>query len=96
MSAATMLRILDQMLKPRTIGDLVLGYIRSRGENGATDEEIQIALRTGGNTCRPRRIELMRAGLVEPATTMDEHGWPAVRTRLTSHGRKATVYEANA
>ena len=43
---------------------MVLDAIRSAGERGMTDEEVQEALNMGGSTQRPRRGELAQAGLV--------------------------------
>ena len=62
----------------------VLAYIRSQGERGATDEEIQQALEMQGNTERPRRGELVEAGLVKKSDA----------TRKTSSGRAASVWVA--
>lgn len=45
-----------------TLRALVLDYLRSHGP--ATDEQIADALGMSGNTERPRRVELERAGLV--------------------------------
>lgn len=59
----------------------VLEYLTSRGEIGATDEEIQCALQLNPSTQRPRRIELMRKGLVVA------HG-----DRKTKSNRLATVW----
>src|SRR5262245_58624181 len=66
----------------------VLDFIALKGEYGATDEEIQMALRMSGDTQRPRRVELVDGGWVEVSTltrptlsenaaavwTMSEHG----------------------
>lgn len=60
----------------------VLQYLKDRGAQGATDEEIAIALSMNPNTERPRRIELVEKGLV--IDTKDQ--------RVTSSGRKATVW----
>jgi hypothetical protein len=62
----------------------VYDFIRSRGAEGATDEEIQVALSMTGNTERPRRWELRRAGLVRPSGL----------TRKTVFGGSATVWVA--
>jgi hypothetical protein len=62
----------------------VLDYITSRGTEGATDEEIQGALKLSPNTERPRRIELVEQGAVEKSGI----------TRLTSSRRKAAVWVA--
>lgn len=60
----------------------VLEYILECGTDGATDEEIQRALEMNPSTQRPRRIELVEAGLVVDST----------RTRLTISGRSAVVW----
>ena len=52
--------------------------------NGATDEEVQYALDMNPSSQRPRRVELVEAGLVRDAG----------RTRLTRAGRKAVVWVA--
>lgn len=59
----------------------VLDYLTSRGEHGATDEEIQLALELNPSTQRPRRIELVRKGLVV-----------ARGDRKTKSNRLATVW----
>jgi hypothetical protein len=51
--------------------------------HGLTDEEQQAALKMNPSTQRPRRVELVRRGLVA------EFG-----TRRTSSGRMATVWRA--
>jgi len=43
---------------------VVLDFIRSKGEHGATDEEIADGLCMSPSTSRPRRIELVAKGLV--------------------------------
>lgn len=64
----------------------VLAFIVSMGDYGATDDEIQIALIMAGNTERPRRRELVKAGdIVESGAT-----------RATTSGRAAVVWVANA
>ena len=50
---------------------------------GCTDEEIQIGLGMNPNTQRPRRIELVRAGLVRDSGIK----------RKTNSGRDAVVWE---
>jgi hypothetical protein len=47
----------------------VYEFIKSRGAFGATDREGQEALNMDGSTYRPRRDELVDAGLVELAGT---------------------------
>jgi len=61
----------------------VLEYIRQEADGGATDDEIQTALDMEGNTERPRRIELARAGCIEHRDTI---------TRRTRSGRPAVVW----
>lgn len=61
---------------------IVLGYIRDCTTAGATDFEIQIALGWDGNTERPRRLELQRAGRIKDSG----------RKRETPLGGKATVW----
>ena len=62
----------------------VLNYLIGCGAEGATDEEIQVALDLAGNTQRPRRRELVQAGLVRDSG----------RLRPTPSGRMATVWAA--
>ena len=47
-----------------TLRAAVLAMLRDRGEGGATDQEIQDALRLPSNTQIPRRWELVNAGAV--------------------------------
>lgn len=61
----------------------VLAYLKSQ-PNGAIDEEIQLALDMPGNTERPRRTELLNAGLIRDSGT----------TRATKSGRQATIWVA--
>lgn len=56
--------------------------IRDEGPHGATDEEMQWSLRMNPSTQRPRRGELVTAGMVRDSG----------RTRPTSSGRRATVW----
>ena len=63
---------------------IVLDYLRQRGDLGATDDEMQVALDMNPSTQRPRRVELERGELVVK-TAM---------TRPTRAGRKAAVYVA--
>jgi hypothetical protein len=62
----------------------VLTFLRGQVDHGATDQEIQIALRIEGNTERPARVDLVKGGSV-----VDSGGW-----RLTRSGRKAIVWRA--
>lgn len=59
----------------------VVAYLRQAGEHGATDEEIATGLGMNPSTERPRRIELVRRGLVVEAGT-----------RKTKSGRFATAW----
>jgi len=64
----------------------VYEHLVGRGEDGATDEEMQGALAMGASTQRPRRIELVELGLVKDSG----------RTRRTKSGRSAVVWVAAA
>lgn len=76
----------SESMEPRagTLRAKVLAHVRSKGNEGATDEEMQWALAMNPSTQRPRRIELEKARLVK-----DSH-----RTRLTRSGRAAVVWVA--
>lgn len=56
--------------------------IQDAGAEGATDHELEVRTGIGGSTCRPRRIELQRLGLIRDSGT----------TRPTPSGRVATVW----
>lgn len=74
-------------LEPATLNAMqrqVYEFLASRPD-GATDEEMQRGLVMNPSTQRPRRIELVRRGLVV------EDG-----TRRTSSGRNASVWKATA
>ena len=60
----------------------VLRELAMRGEQGATDEEVQLALSMPGNTQRPRRREL------ELSAQVVDSG----RKRKTLSGRDAVVW----
>lgn len=62
----------------------VLRFLTERGEHGATDEEVQLALDMAGNTQRPRRREL------ELMDQVVNSG----KTRPTQTGRSAVVWAA--
>ena len=47
----------------------VVAFLRDRGVHGATDEEMQLGIPMPPSTQRPRRIELVRRGLVVEAGT---------------------------
>ena len=59
----------------------VVSFLRTRGDHGATDEEIATGLAMNPSTARPRRIELVRRGLVVEAGT-----------RKAASGRYATAW----
>lgn len=63
----------------------VYRWLRSMGEAGATDQEIQRALGIPESTERPRRVELVRLGLVVQRDGL---------TRATRSGRSAAVWIA--
>lgn len=73
-------------IKPKssTLRGIVYGFLVARGAQGATDEEIQDGLAMNPSTERPRRIELIDAGLAQDSGT----------TRKTRAGRSATVWTA--
>lgn len=62
----------------------VLEHLQALGAGGATDEEMQIVLGLNPSAQRPRRVELVDAGLVRDSG----------RTRKTTSGRNAIVWEA--
>lgn len=64
-----------------TLRRTVLNFLR-RMPAGATDEQMQAALDMNPSTQRPRRIELVEAGLVCDSGT----------TRKTASGRMAVVW----
>lgn len=61
---------------------VVLNFLKLSFD-GATDEEMQIALKMPGNTQRPRRIKLVELGLVVDSGS----------TRQTQSGRAAVVWK---
>lgn len=65
--------------KSARLRESVLEELRS---NPATDEEIGRILNLEGNTCRPRRVELVDLGLVEDSG----------QRRKTASGRNAVVW----
>ena len=48
-----------------TLREKVLRFVRSKGTEGATREEIELGLCMAGNTVRPRVRELLEAGMIE-------------------------------
>ena len=65
-----------------TLRESVRRHLVWCGITGATDEEIQNALGMNPSTQRPRRIELVKRGVVVDSGT----------TRKTTSGRSATVW----
>lgn len=61
-----------------------LAYLRRQAHAGATDEEMQAHIPMNANTQRPRRVELVSAGLVRDSG----------RTRKTAGGDDAVVWVA--
>jgi len=64
--------------KTKTLRELVFDALISKP---MTDEELSVALDLAPNTCRPRRVELVRAGRIVE-----------VGKRPTASGRSATVW----
>lgn len=60
----------------------VLEHLRAVGGYGATDEEMQFVLGMNPSTQRPRRIELLRKGLIRESDIQ----------RTTRSGRNAVVW----
>lgn len=73
---------IDMLPKAGTKRRQVLDGIECAGDYGATDEELQSALRMSGNTERPRRVELMDAHLIKDSG----------RRRQTLSGEQAVVW----
>ena len=65
-----------------TLRAKVLAYLKTNGPQ--TDEELQLALRMNPSTERPRRIELVRCGLVRDSG----------RRATTNSGRSAVLWES--
>ena len=80
-----------QAVKPsaETLRQRLLACLRLHPD-GMTDEEMQDALQMQGSTQRPRRIELVNMGMVEPSET----AWRDPVTRKTRSGRLAQVWVA--
>lgn len=64
-----------------TLRAAVLAHIRGCAARGATDDEIQLALDLDGNTERPRRWELYKAGVIH-----------AIGYRVNRRGRRCAVW----
>jgi len=71
--------------KARDIRQRVLMFIRSRREYGSTDQELCEALDLASDSGRPRRCELVAAGLVTDCGM----------TRLTKSGHRAIVWRVS-
>lgn len=73
-----------QKIQPHAerIADRILRFLHECGADGATDDEIQVALRICGDTERPSRGRLYRAGLICNTT----------QKRSTRKGRAAAVW----
>lgn len=67
-----------------TLQRSVLDFIRNAGANGATIDEIEVALSRGNNTIRPRVWELCLANLARDSG----------RYRVTRFGRRSVVWVA--
>lgn len=83
-AAAVTQRVAAAQIAPAT-GTLrrkVLFYLFTCGTAGATDEQMQVGLDLNPSTQRPRRIELVEAGLVKDSG----------RTDKTRSGRSAVVW----
>ena len=68
----------------KSLREQVLAYLIAQGDWGATDDEIQSALKMNPSTQRPRRVELVRLGLVEDSGS----------ARETRAGRYAVVWRS--
>ena len=63
----------------------ILEFIRSRGEFGATDKEIQNKFHFDGSFERPRRVELVEEGLIQERYGKDCR--PLTREETNEYGR---------
>lgn len=81
-------RAAAEQITPVAMGQAaqVYHFIAERGEDGATDHEIQAELGMTGDSERPRRWTLQRSGLV----------WDSGRRRKSPTGRAAIVWVAAA
>lgn len=64
---------------------ILLAFLRGRGKEGATDEEMQASVPMNPNTQRPRRVELVQGNFVAASG----------RTRKTAGGDDAVVWIAS-
>lgn len=67
-----------------TLRGWVYRFVKGRGQDGATDHEIDQSLGRELYTLRPRRVELVKLGMLKDSG----------RTRTTKTGRQATVWVA--
>lgn len=81
--SATSRAAAESVVNAGTLREKVRDFIAD-SDDGATDEEVQIGLGLSGNTVRPRRRELEKAG----------HVVDSGRTRATQSGRQAVVWIA--
>lgn len=75
---------LDDIIERNVMRQRIYAFLVERGEDGATDEEMQGWLDMNPSTQRPRRIELVTSGQV----------YDSGLTRKTLSGRSATVWRA--
>lgn len=73
------------MMTAENLRSRVYRFIMNKGEYGATDGEIQKALRMEGSTQRPRRVELQEKNLIKDSGIK----------RKTRSGRRAVVWVTN-
>lgn len=66
----------------QTFKSMVHSFIKTSGDYGCTDEEIQTSLEMNPSTQRPRRVDLVRDGVVEDSG----------KQRKTRSGRNAVVW----
>ena len=68
-----------------TYKQVVLDYLEMRGNWGATDQEMEVALEISGNTIRPTRMSLLKAGMITDSG----------ETRLNRNGNRCIVWVIN-
>jgi hypothetical protein len=93
------------MPRTGTLRRMVLDYLTARGAHGATDGELQWALKLAGNTERPRRLELVEVGLVNDSgrrrdgqivwTTDGVAVKPPIRPGINKWSRRVQAVSAN-
>lgn len=73
-------------------GERVFEFIKAQGDHGATDEEIQTALKMTGNSERPRRHRLVEQRRVKESKNMrpTQSGTPAKVWVAVSPDERAT------